>query len=435
MLYSYYGIRFYQEVIFGTHKVMDARHDELSRPAIFDVGGVMLPRPFRIRRLGHFGFNSDHLEAALHFYRDVLGLRLSDTIDYRHFAPDPAVLCGLGDTQGYFLRYGTDHHAFVLFNRKVREALDTQGRFRSGVTLNQITWQVGSLQEVVDSCDYLQGEHVRMSRSGRDTPGSNWHTYFFDPDGHTVELYYGIEQIGWNGRSKPKSLYNRGFTSVPPLPQIGERAEVEAALRAGTDIDTGHTDASSEAAHFDVDGVLLPRPFAIAGIGPVRIFVEDMALAAEFYAGTLGLFLCEERQVLGFKALFFRANTEHHALAVYDIGLRAKLPVRQDTTTLSFGLRLATFSQLCAAVETLQAKGYERVALPPELSPGMRHGVYFADPDGHLVQLYFEMEQIGWDGRPRSPAILPNQSFESWPTTLQPCAETFGGEPFLGPWL
>ena len=52
------------------------------------------------------------------------------------------------------------------------------------------------------------------SASGRDMPGSNWHTYLLDPDGHSNELYYGIEQIGWDGYSKPQSMYDRGFNDA-----------------------------------------------------------------------------------------------------------------------------------------------------------------------------------------------------------------------------
>ena len=48
----------------------------------FDVGGVRLPRPFRIRRLGHFGVNVLDMEAARHFYCDLLGFRISDPIDF-----------------------------------------------------------------------------------------------------------------------------------------------------------------------------------------------------------------------------------------------------------------------------------------------------------------------------------------------------------------
>ena len=39
----------------------------------FDVGGVLLDRPFKVRRLGHFGFNVDDIEAHRHFYGDLLG--------------------------------------------------------------------------------------------------------------------------------------------------------------------------------------------------------------------------------------------------------------------------------------------------------------------------------------------------------------------------
>ena len=28
----------------------------------YDVGGVLLPRPFKIRRLGHFGFNAVRMD-------------------------------------------------------------------------------------------------------------------------------------------------------------------------------------------------------------------------------------------------------------------------------------------------------------------------------------------------------------------------------------
>ena len=72
-----------------------------------------------------------------------------------------------------------------------------------------------------------------QQRSGRDMPGSNWHTYLYDPDGQSNELYYGIEQIGWNGHSKPRAMYDRGFDKPPDLPQISELEEVEQARARG----------------------------------------------------------------------------------------------------------------------------------------------------------------------------------------------------------
>ena len=72
--------------------------------------------------------------------------------------------------------------------------------------MNRITWQVGTLEEVVDACTFFTEKGVEIRRMGRDMPGSNWHVYVRDPDGHTVELYYGIAQVGWDGWSKPVAM-------------------------------------------------------------------------------------------------------------------------------------------------------------------------------------------------------------------------------------
>ena len=74
---------------------------------------------------------------------------------------------------------------------------------------------------------------VKIQRSGRDMPGSNWHTYIYDPDGHTNELYFGIEQVGWDGYSKPARCTTAASTSRPTLPQINEFEEVQEAHREG----------------------------------------------------------------------------------------------------------------------------------------------------------------------------------------------------------
>ena len=42
----------------------------------FDVGGVRLPRPFKLLRLGHFGVNVMDVEAAREFYQGQFELTL-----------------------------------------------------------------------------------------------------------------------------------------------------------------------------------------------------------------------------------------------------------------------------------------------------------------------------------------------------------------------
>ncbi|HEY1267950.1 MAG TPA: VOC family protein [Candidatus Binatia bacterium] len=398
----------------------------------FNVGGVLLERPFKIRRLGHFGFNLTNMDEGIRFYRDLLGFRVSDVMDYSRRAKTPDQLAGLGDAHGYFTRYGGDHHAMVLFPKRVRDAL---GRAeKPGVTINQITWQVGSLAEVGGAIRWFQEKNIKIQRSGRDMPGSNWHTYLFDPDGHQNELYYGIEQIGWNGHSKPKPMYDRGFDEAPALPQISEFDEVEQALKKEIDITSGYRHVDHLPATYDVDGVLLPRPFKIVRLGPVELFAANIEAAENFYCDTLGFTLTEEVEWRGQRCLYFRANTEHHSLALYPLALREALGLSPHTTSMSLGLQLANYRQLRDAVNFFKERGARFAEIPPELYPGIDYAAHVLDPDGHCLKLYYYMEQVGWDGKPRPKELRRKVDNRKWPETVEPLPDTYEGEPFFGPW-
>ena len=86
------------------------------------------------------------------------------------------------------------------------------------------------------------------------------------------------------------------------------------------------------------------------------------------------------------------------------------------------------------AVTFLRENGCTVKELPPELFPGMGHSAFAFDPDGHAVQLYAYMEQVGWDGRPRPANLRPEIKLGEWPDTVPALPDSYGGEPFLGPW-
>lgn len=390
----------------------------------YDVGGVLLDRPFKVRRLGHFGFNVDDLEANQRFYRDLLGFKNSDVMT------DPE-----GNTRGIFMRYGGDHHAFVLFKRAPAGQPGPGSSSNPEVTLNQITWQVGSLAEVGNAAKYLAERDVKLLRVGRDMPGSNWHAYIPDPEGHTNELYYGIEQVGWDGRSKPRSMYTRGFREAPELPQINEFQEVQDAVAEGIDVHSGYRQEDDPPAIYDVDGIMLPRPFKITKIGPVSLFVDDLDAVAQFYTERMGFVRTEETVWNGHRCLFLRANTEHHSLALYPKALRAELGFSAHTSTMAFGVQLANYRQLRDAVRFLEEQGVKvRLDLPSALTPGIDYVAHAFDPDGHCIQLYYYMEQVGWDGKPRAAEERRQVEPGAWPDALEPMSDTFQGEVFAGPW-
>jgi catechol 2,3-dioxygenase-like lactoylglutathione lyase family enzyme len=399
----------------------------------FNVGGVLLNQPFKIRRLGHFGFNLVHMDEGVRFYIDLLGFRVSDVMDYSKRAKSPDQVAGLGDPNGYFTRYGTDHHAMVLFPKRERDALGRSEK--PGVTVNQITWQVGSLSEVGNAIQWFVNRGVKIQRSGRDMPGSNWHTYLFDPDGHQNELYYGIEQIGWNGYSKPKVMYDRGFNEPPSLPQISEQQEVQDALAKNVDLLSGYRYVERLPANYDVDGMLLPRPFKVVRLGPVNLFVENLEAAEGFYRETLGFTVTEQVVWKGHRCLFLRCNTEHHSLALFPLALREVLGLSAHSKCAVFGLQLANYRQLRDAVKFLKDHGVKlSEAIPPELHPGIDYAAHVLDPDGHCIRLYHAMEQIGWDGKPRPKDLRTPRHVADWPEALEADADAYLGEPFLGPW-
>ena len=116
------------------------------------------------------------------------------------------------------------------------------------------------------------------------------------------------------------------------------------------------------------------------------------------------------------------------------MALRSELGLREDTSTAWFGIQLANYQQLLDAREFLASHGVALRELPPELAPGMDHTILALDPDGHAIQLYWSMEQIGWDGKPRPAAQRRKITAGIWPKTLEADSDSFMGEPLLGPW-
>ena len=379
----------------------------------YSVGGVLYPRPFKIRRLGHFGLNLSHLDAGTDFYTRLLGFRLTDRLDLSTL-PIPEL-----------------RHALALAHTSIG-ALFGDPTDSPDITVNQITWQVGTLQEVVDACRFFEARGVRIRRMGRDMPGSNWHVYVSDPDGHTIELYYGIEQVGWDGKSKPVSMYYRRFDQVPALPQRSEEMEVEETIEKGIDVFAGHRWKDPGGAAYDVGGVLLARPFKITRIGPVGLFVNDLARSEAFYVDTLGFGRTEEVGFRGRRCVFLRNGTEHHSLALFPKELRQDLGLSAHTSLMTFGAELGSYAQLRSAVGFLKTQGAKFVDVPAELHPGIDYAAHVLDPDDHLVQLYYYMEQVGWDGRPRPRAERRAVGGE-WPETLEPLSDTYIDQTFQGP--
>jgi hypothetical protein len=99
---------------------------------------------------------------------------------------------------------------------------------------------------------------------------------------------------------------------------------------------------------------------------------------------------------------------------------------------MSLGMQVGTYAQLRDALRFLVDQGCKIIDFPAELHPGIDYTVNVLDPEGHCIQLFYYMEQIGWDGRPR-PADLRPKPVSDWPESIVPQSDTFADSPFMGP--
>ena len=391
--------------------------------AKYNVGGIALDRPFKILRLGHFGFNAADLEASRRFYFDLLGF----------FITEPA-------GAGYFGRHAGDHHSFALFEKNKfnqrQYAGENAKHFREENDINQITWQVQSVAEMAEATKYFHDIGVEVMREGRaGGGGSQFHLYVWAPDEQIFELYYGIEQISWNGYARPIAM-RHGTEVAPTEAQLPDYQLITNDINKGIPVLDGARYVSAMPLKYNVDGVLLPQPFKITRVGPVKLFVDDYEKLKRWHMEVLGFTLTEEVQWQGERCAFLRCNNEHHSLGIFPKSWRKKLGLSEATSSLSFGLQLANYRQLQDAVQFLRGHGVrvETDIIPPALHPGIDYAAYAFDPDGHCLELYYSMEQVGWDGKPRPQELRRKVDPNNWPDILEPQSDTYTGEPFIGPW-
>lgn len=166
--------------------------------------------PFRIGKLGHVVINVRDVARSVRFYTEVLGFEISDVY------PDEMVPGGMA-----FLRCNPDHHGIALVG-SLEEAADSR-------ELNHIAFEVASLDEVVRARDHLTRHGVTIDFDGRRRAGCQFAVEFRDPDGHRLEIYWGIDQIGSDGRARPAAEWNgvRGLEAAMADPVPGQDATLQ----------------------------------------------------------------------------------------------------------------------------------------------------------------------------------------------------------------
>lgn len=150
--------------------------------------------PFELTRIGHVVLNVSDLNRSVAFYTGLLGFRISD-IYTEDIMPGGMV----------FMRCNPDHHGVALV-----------GGLQTGSVnhdLNHLAFEVGSLDEVVRARDHLRANGVPIDFEGRRRAGVQIAVEFRDPDGHRLEIYWGLDRVGSNGIVRPASEW-KGANSL-----------------------------------------------------------------------------------------------------------------------------------------------------------------------------------------------------------------------------
>jgi len=140
--------------------------------------------PFAVRKLGHVVLKVKDLRRSVAFYAGVLGFRVSDVY------PESMMKGGM-----VFLRCNADHHCLALVGGAKDNAVARE--------LHHLAFELATLEELVRARAHLRRHGVRIDYEGRRRAGCQMAVEFRDPDKHFLELFWGLDLVGSDGRVRP----------------------------------------------------------------------------------------------------------------------------------------------------------------------------------------------------------------------------------------
>ena len=165
--------------------------------------------PFAITKIGHVVLNCRDLETSVRFYTHVLGFRISDVYE-EDMIPGGMV----------FMRFNADHHGVALIGSLPDSS--------PNIELHHMAFAVSTLDEVFRAREHLERNNVPIVVEGRRRAGVQIAVEFTDPDGHMLEIYWGLDQVGSDGITRPPSEWKgaRSLEEAIDNPVRGQVAKV-----------------------------------------------------------------------------------------------------------------------------------------------------------------------------------------------------------------
>ena len=133
----------------------------------------------------------------------------------------------------------------------------------------------------------------------------------------------------------------------------------------------------------------------IRKLGHVGIFVRDVEKSKKFYTEILGFKVSDVNEQ---GITFLRCATDHHDTVLVPLPKEkpGSAPTeRGEIQQISY--EVDRVEDLREALKFLKEKEITIVSGLRQRGPGNDKSIDFLDPDGNNIQLYCEMDQIGWD--------------------------------------
>jgi catechol 2,3-dioxygenase len=133
----------------------------------------------------------------------------------------------------------------------------------------------------------------------------------------------------------------------------------------------------------------------IKRLGHVGIFVRDIEKSKKFYTEILGFKVSDINEQ---GIVFLRCGTDHHDTVLVSLSKEGQGSVQAERREIQqISYEVDRVEDLREALKFLKEKGVTIVSGLRQRGPGNDKTIDFLDPDGNNLQLYCEMDQIGWD--------------------------------------
>ena len=167
----------------------------INSPEIQSLKNTETPNdiPFCITKIGHVVLKVTDLERSVDFYTQILGFRVSDVY------PD-----NMMPGRMVFMRCNRDHHGVALVGGAPSNS--------SNLELHHMAFEVSTIDEVFRAREHLIKNNVQIQFEGRRRAGAQVAVEFLDPDGHWLEIFWGLDQIAPDAKARPPEEWVEVFS-------------------------------------------------------------------------------------------------------------------------------------------------------------------------------------------------------------------------------